>query len=512
MEINGPNVFTDPDAFYQFRISAGELYSHDPHFLRITLNDIAKTVPALGSLIENEIDALLNAPREQQKFILDEITKVAASSFEFSAPLRQHAESYASQFCADFVAAFNKTAGRKVLFVCGRPYFQIMREAQALRKQGFSTALVHLGDVSEDIQEFIAQSFDLQLQLPENLLILIAILSKLEAKLIHVQCWMHCFDLPLASVVIQHKGSAKVICEFYDLLTVFSEKWALAQYNSEFAEFNFYIDEYVWTHGDGFLVRAPKIAHDDLRARYKLTAPIIEMHPYPSKDMASGRKIDGKRSAEGAPNLVYAGSLTPLKADGKPHWPRYADGGGILSAYTNIVEQGLNLTILHDPNKSLDHLDFAYYVERANKYPNFQLMNGVSPKKLSELLGQFDFGISVVDFTPTDLDVRPILFKTAVATKIFAYLEAGLPVIVNKEHEYTAEIIESNNLGFAVHSSELGEIKNKIEAFDYEQCLEDIRIFNTNNTIEDKIERVTNLYETVLSEIPKASIHDCPDD
>jgi hypothetical protein len=508
MEISGPNVFTDPDAFYQFRISDGDLNCADPHLLRFTLNQIAKTVPELGALIANDIDAILNAPPEQRKIILGEIAKFAASSSEFSAPLTEHASSYALQFCAGFVSAFNDIPGNKVLFVCGRPYFQIMREARALRKRGFSTALVHLGDVSEDIQEFIAQSFDIQLQLPENLLILIAILSKLEAKLIHVQCWMHCFDLPLAPVVLQHKGDAKVICEFYDLLTVFSEKWALAQYSPEFAEFNFYIDEYVWAHGDGFLVRAPKMAHDDLRARYKFTAPIIEMHPYPSKNMTLGQKIDRKRNSGDTPNLVYAGSLTPLKEDGKPHWPRYADGGGVLSAYTKIVEQGINLTILHDPNRPLSHPDFAYYIDIANKFPNLELMDGISPKMLSERLSQFDFGISVVDFTPMDLDVRPILFKTAVATKIFAYLEADLPVIVNKEHEYTAEIIESHNLGFAVHSSELGEIRSKIAAFDYEQCLEDIRAFNINNTIEDKIERVINLYETLLSK----RFNDSPDD
>ena len=131
MEINRPNILTDPDAFYQFRISAGELYGRNPYLLRITLCDIAKTLPALGGLIENEIDALLDAPPDQQKFILREITKVAASNFEFSAALRQHAESFALQFCADFVATFNKITGSEVLFVCGRPYFQKMREAQA---------------------------------------------------------------------------------------------------------------------------------------------------------------------------------------------------------------------------------------------------------------------------------------------------------------------------------------------------------------------------------------------
>ena len=94
MEINRPNVLTDPGAFYQFRISASELYDRDPYLLRITLCDIAKMLPAPGGLIENEIDALLDVPPDQQKFILREITKVAASNFEFSAALRQHAESF----------------------------------------------------------------------------------------------------------------------------------------------------------------------------------------------------------------------------------------------------------------------------------------------------------------------------------------------------------------------------------------------------------------------------------
>ena len=128
-------------------------------------------------------------------------------------------------------------------------------------------------------------------------------------------------------------------------------------------------------------------------------------------------------------------------------------------------------------------------------------MDGVPPNKLSESLKNFDFGISLAAVDRDALDVRPLHFRTAVGTKIFAYLEAGLPIIVNKENEYIAHIVESNGLGFAVNTSEFGEISDRITAFDYAECIRNIKEYNKVHSMDQEIIRVTDLYASLNTKI-----------
>ena len=495
-----PDIFEDPSKYYEFKMNSGELSPTYPEILRETLLKISENVPKLTNLNNEKIELILSSTGDIQKSILSNIAKITANNASSAKILREFAKSYFDIHCLKFIEEFNATSERKVLFITGAPSGQILREANALRKKGFSVAIVYMSPVNNDVTAAIAKSFNLSLQLPENLRILEHVLSKIQASLIHLQCFMHSSHLPYPSVVLENKGASKVVCEVVDILTIFSEKSALAQYDPEFAEFNFMLDEIIWTKGDGYIVRAPKIAHTDLRNTYGFSAPIIEMQQFPSEDLI--RPIErGRYEPQGTPRLVFAGGLTPLRIlDGKAigFWPRYADGAGMLNAFESLTRQDFDVTVLHDPNRPLNNPDFLPYIEIDRSYPNFHLVEGVPYDQLSETLSKFDFGISLVTLDRAALDLREILFQTGVATKIFSYFEAGIPAIVNKEHEYTAEIVESNNLGIAIHTNELEKLGNKIAAFDYEKCLNSIDDYNHNCKIEYKIENVISLYDKLL--------------
>jgi len=497
--VDTPNIFENPPAFYEFKINSGELSAKYPDLLKRTLFEISRNVPALSELIKDNIDFIFGLPECFRKDLLNNISIVASANKLGTEALKEFAKSYADVHCRIFISEFNATPGRKILFITGVPSGQILREARALRKKGYSVALIFMAPIAEDGAEAICKGFDLCLQLPENLLVLKNVLTDIQTELIHLQCFMHSSHLPYPSVVLENKGTSKVICELVDILTIFSEKWALAQYHKEFAEFNYMLDEIIWTKGDGYIVRAPEIAHADLKQRYSVSAPIIEMHQFPSEDLF--QPINKERYNSNRPcRLVYAGGLTPLKLEGSKAvgiWHRYSDGVGMLSAFESMARQGLDLTVLHDPNRPLNNPDFDLYWQCSNSYSNFQLLEGVPYDKLARTIASFDFGISLVTLNRDELDLRDILFQTAVATKIFSYLEAGLPVIVNKEHEYTAEIIEDNNLGFAVHSHEIAQLSSKIANFDYNACLESIKYYNNNNKIENKIDEIIKLYNKI---------------
>ena len=184
----------------------------------------------------------------------------------------------------------------------------------------------------------------------------------------------------------------------------------------------------------------------------------------------------------------------PRNADGSIDWPRYSAGVGTLTAIESILAQGLEVTVFHDPHKPLSDPEFGAYFKIARARGNLRLLDGVPPNKLSESLKEFDFGISLMAVDRDAIDVRPLHFRTAVGTKVFAYLEAGIPIIVNKENEHIAHIVESNGLGFAVHTSEFDEIADRIAAFDYPECVRNIKKYNEAHSMDREINRLTDLY------------------
>jgi hypothetical protein len=486
----------DPEVHYHYRVRAGELSDCNIAQLRETLRELTTRFPKLESSLGGGIEILLDAPEEQRKPILTHIAEYAAHSEESLPPLSDHARIYVNENCSSFIETFNSHKGDKILFISGRPYFQILREALALREKGYMTAIVYLAPVNDDLASTISGSFDLALELPKNLLMLGHILAEINTDLIHVQCWMHNNNLPISRFVLENKRDAKVICEFYDILTVYSDKAAMEQYTPELTDYTFEIDCFVWTHGDAFLVRAPEEVHRDLRTRYQFTGPIIEMHPFPSRRFTRYREDENYKPSD-RPRIVLAGSLMPRKSDGSIHWPRYSAGAGTLTAIESILAQGIEVTVFHDPHKPLDDPEFSPYFEIARARGNLRLLDGVPPNELSESLKNFDFGISLAALDRDALDVRPLHFRTAVGTKLFGYMEAGLPIIVNKENEYIAHIVESNGLGFAVHTSEFGEIADRIAAFDYPKCVRNIKKYNEAHSMDREINRITDLYASL---------------
>ena len=61
-------------------------------------------------------------------------------------------------------------------------------------------------------------------------------------------------------------------------------------------------------------------------------------------------------------------------------------------------------------------------------------------------------------------------------------------------------MVESNGLGFAVHTSEFGEIADRISSFNYPECAQNIKKFNAAHPMDREITRVTALYESLISE------------
>ena len=71
-------------------------------------------------------------------------------------------------------------------------------------------------------------------------------------------------------------------------------------------------------------------------------------------------------------------------------------------------------------------------------------------------------------------------------TKIFTFLEAGLPVLVNKEYSYMSELLEKNNIGMGISSKDIFKTNRILSKVDIKYLKSNVKHFYDNNNIWKK--------------------------
>ncbi len=393
----------------------------------------------------------------------------------------------------DFIATVNgrEDAGRGVVFLAHAPYFLILREAIHLKRQGYRVSLVSLGEISPGLRPLFEEHFDAVTDMQGNYRLLRALLGALEPGVFHVQCWM--WFTMLGRMAIEAKGDAVVVCEFYDVTSVYADRDVLAvNWPPGVIDFEFAMEDYVLHHGDGVITRFPDFVIEEWRDRFGAMPPHLRMQAYPCPEfIAYG---DEKLSQNGGPpRLLFAGGLVPLDARNPPSlFPET----GMPRAFRSLLEQGLAIDVLHDPNSPLNETDprIKAYMDLARDFPLFRFKKGVPPDRLAQASSVYDYGLLLFDYDASITRIRESQRKGVVATKIFTYLEAGLPVLVNAEYEEMARIVSENGLGLAVHSRDLGRVAAKLSLFDYEKSVQNIRAFNERHGMDKEIGRLVDFY------------------
>ncbi|HET6584978.1 MAG TPA: hypothetical protein VFG69_16090, partial [Nannocystaceae bacterium] len=82
------------------------------------------------------------------------------------------------------------------------------------------------------------------------------------------------------------------------------------------------------------------------------------------------------------------------------------------------------------------------------------------------LHGHFDYGLLLYPFDD-DLVVGRRHLQTALASKLFAYVAAGLPVLVSPELGYMAALVREHGIGLVVAKSELSTLGPRLASVDY---------------------------------------------
>ena len=394
---------------------------------------------------------------------------------------------------ADFIAEVNRRDGaRRVVFLVHRPYFAILREALHLARNGHRTYLLSVAPVAGDVRPVFDDAFTGIADGFASPRFLAHLLPALDSDVIHVQCMMWHYALGRLAI---ESARSPVVCEFYDITSFFAERDAMcAQWPSTDVDRDIALEGFIARHADAVVHRFTDEAIAEWARRTQSAPQTLQMLPYPSMAFASP-DVRAERTASGGNRLVYAGGIIPRNAD---HPPALFNLFHQLEAFEALLDQGLSIDIFHDPHRSFHDAPWsADYRDLAARQREFRLLPGVPPHELPERIAGYDFGIALTIIDPDVYRGTPWHLRHTIPTKISAYLEAGLPVIVNAEFAAMAAFVETHGIGFSVHSSEIGGLSERLRSFDRAEAAVNVRRYNDDHGMHREIHRLIALYDKI---------------
>lgn len=211
----------------------------------------------------------------------------------------------------------------------------------------------------------------------------------------------------------------------------------------------------------------------------------MQLYPCPpSQWMEAPKRYD----RTGGVRLVYAGQVMNNQA------PAAVFGDlDYLSLIRELTQQGAELTVFNSvfSTRELCQDLFGDYHREMRNNPRFVFREGIDmPGIIRALHGKYDYGLVLFDFD-RDLAVGKSHLRETMASKIFTYLSAGLPVIVSEELNHMAEFVRENGIGIVVGKDERSNLVKMLEDIDPRQFIDNIEVAQKKYAIERFVDRFT---------------------
>lgn len=422
--------------------------------------------------------------REMEDFISNNIDGVK--------PPIQELEYYRRAVRADECACrINTPEVRKILrdaiiFVSDRPNYFFLRLSISLRKKGYRTILLSRWGVEKEQESFFDYiiMYDKILDLKN--------LNKCVNCIIYVQAWVGWNFLPIYVKLITDQ---KVACNINDLTSLLFDNQkhcSLIGLSKEEIEIDALCEKYILEdisfvtlpYNLRILNRISSISN----LKYGENISYFPCYPSPSFFYQSKR-----RELSDPIHLLFVGGVPP---DHKPD--QVFRDAKIHDIVDDLLQDPFLITVLNNPqlSRSMKSIkeQYPYFTELAEKNKNFEFRNGLPPWRLKDYSKEFHYGLMLYSFD--EILISKTHYQTIVPTKLFTYLELGIPVIVIDEMVAVSEVVRENDIGVVISRNEvknlhniLKNVKNKYNVF-----IDNIYTYRQKYNMDKMIDRIQHDY------------------
>lgn len=340
-------------------------------------------------------------------------------------------------------ALVRRKPNRTLLLATEVCYPQHLQYINLLKEKGWQVILLTCGLKKAGLlpQKELTETFDLIINCKDNSLNFLYIIQHSHPSLIHLKPIIHSYILTALAALV---AKVPVVCEFYDILSSAFDEQSYAQLvGVAQAQKQFLAEKILCCYSHALLYKSSPTAMNHFSQDVPLPSITQQILP-PICDIGPSPQVKQPK-ATGHVSLVYAGGVhgKGFQATSSPFSP--------FSMIDILTKQGFSYTIFNVYH--CEDGSFALYQQAALENDLFHYAPPIPRPQLLPTLAGFDCGWLYVDVEHSAMADRH--FQTAVATKMFDYLSAHLPVIVSDHFAYMATLLAEWDVGCGISQQAL---------------------------------------------------------
>jgi hypothetical protein len=245
-------------------------------------------------------------------------------------------------------------------------------------------------------------------------------------------------------------------------------------------------EKYCFEHADGICHKGPPLEIEYYRQHgYKINCPEIQWLGGCDEELFADSNAKKVSDRDGKTRLVYAGSISP---DPKYEYKYF------IPLAKEIAKQKVHLHIYPSNPSEYKHSE---YLELSQKEQYFHFHKHVPYNELSREISKYDWGILIEKNIRSEryIEEKP---KVGMATKLFSYMEAGLPIIVGDHLLPIKEFVETNKIGFSVKDDEINKISELIKGYDYTEMKRNVLRSREIWSLRNQARYLEEFYQKVI--------------
>jgi hypothetical protein len=220
------------------------------------------------------------------------------------------------------------------------------------------------------------------------------------------------------------------------------------------------------------------------------SAPALQFLPYFPRSWM----IKTKKKLVEKPRLVFAGTV------GASGSSRIYEDIKLLSLAQDLMSQGFPITIYNNSiySKKYQKAFFCDYIDEAKDNPLFEFNSGIPlPDIISLLAESYEYGLMLYYFND-ELLIGQEHLKASMASKIFTYLAAGIPILLSEELENMAELINKHRIGIVMSRKDIGDMQATLAKYSYVELQENVRAAQHELCLEKHMHKFINFIESII--------------
>ena len=220
------------------------------------------------------------------------------------------------------------------------------------------------------------------------------------------------------------------------------------------------------------------------------SSPSLQFLPYFPKSWMTNVKT----KPEEKPRLVFAGTVVATSSS------KIYEDVKLLPLARDLTRQGFPFSIYNSTIYSTQQLKvhFDDYIEEAKINPLFEFNSGIPlPDIIPYLSERYEYGLMLYFFND-DLLIGRKHLKASMASKIFTYLAAGLPILLSEELENMVQLIKKHQIGIVMSRKDIGNIRATLARYSYEELRENVRTAQHELCLEKHKHKFIKFIESII--------------